>query len=162
MISSYCGMNLHSHHITDATWTSESSPRLWKQMHSPTFTASPKATSFRIPFILWILQTTTHTSLFWLIKVKTYSAIPDWGNLSSGLRLQFKTFSEHKNTAIFHWIPFPAIYANIYIAPWVAFFFNFVATRHRKLSQWHQCHEENEDIQSNKCAGSEFFWQGSV
>lgn len=122
---SYHGMNLHCHHITDATWTSESSPRLWKHMHCPTFTAFPKATNFGISFTLRILQTTTHTSLFWLIKVRTYSAIPDWGNLSSGLRLQFKTFSEHKNTAIFYWTRFPAIYANIYIAPWVAVFLLF-------------------------------------
>lgn len=92
-------------------------------MHSPACTAFPKATDFHISFTLWILQTTTHTSLFWLIKVRTYSAISDWGNLSSGLKLQFKTFSEHKNTAIFYLTPFPAIYANIYIAPWVVFFF---------------------------------------
>lgn len=102
---------------------SESSPRLWKHIHSPTFAAFPKATNFCISFTLQILQTATHTSLFWLIKGRTYSAIPDWGDLSSGLRLQFKTFSEHKNTAVFYWAPFPAIYANIYIAPWLALFF---------------------------------------
>lgn len=121
-------MNLHSNNITDATWMSESSPRLWKHIHSPTFTAFPKATNFCNSFTLQILQTAPSTSLFLLIKGRTYLAIPDWGNLSSGLRQRFKTFSEHKNTAIFYWAPFPAIYANIYITPWLLsllFFFLF-------------------------------------
>lgn len=88
----------------------------WKHMHSPTLIAFPRAINFHIPFTLWVLQTTAHTSLFWLTKVKTHSTIPDPRNLSAGGVLQFKTFSEHKNIAIFYLISFSAIYANIYIA----------------------------------------------
>lgn len=76
LVSSYQEGNLCSHHITDAIWTCVNSSRLWKHMYSPNFLAFPKAINFHILSTLWILQTSTHTSLFWLSKVNLSQPYP--------------------------------------------------------------------------------------
>lgn len=152
LVSSYPEINLCLHHIIDATQTSVNK----FQPAFESICSLPPSLHFLEPLTFIFLspcefskQPLTPTSLFWLIKAKTHSTISDPRNLSAGRRLQFKSCSEHKNTAVFHLTSFSAIYANVYIALWLSFLTSLQPNTGNYYSgiKWH------EHIQSNKCAG---------